>query len=297
VVATKQAPPPPDFQEKIMTDTNRPPSVANGACAIGNAPRRKANSMKIRPLAAAVYAAILIGGASAAQASPSVTVVPEVRTAVSNVDIVGPKIPDSKLARDAAQLVRGAEGELLFQHSMRVYYWAALTGKRKGLSFDPDLLFVAVMFHDYGLTARYAESHRRYEVDGGDAARDFLFMHGVSEAESQRVWLAISLHTINGVSPHLDTIASLLAEAANMDLVGAGFNDFTAEQRDAVEAAHPREPQFADDFMQALYDSLKHRPETTQGTGLADVMVYKDSQFPLRNFSELMLHSPWTAAK
>ena len=82
-----------------------------------------------------------------------------------------------------------------------------------------------------------------------------------------------------------------------MDLVGAGFTDFTAEQRDAVEAAYPREPRFADDFMQTLYDSLKHRPETTQGTGLADVMAYKDPKFPLRNFSTLMLHSPWTAAK
>jgi hypothetical protein len=281
----------------IMTDTNCPLMFANGACAIGDAPRRKANSMKIRPLAAAVYAAILIGGASATHASPSVTVVPEVRTAVSNVDTVGLKIPDSKLARDAAQLVRGAEGELLFQHSMRVYYWAALAGRRKGLDFDPDLLFVAAMYHDYGLTAGYGESHRRYEVDGADAARDFLLRHGVPEAESQRVWLAISLHTTNGVSSHLDPIASLLAEAANMDLVGAGFNDFTPVERYAVEAAHPREPHFADDFMQALYNSLKHRPETTQGTGLADVMVYMDPKFPLRNFSKLMLHSPWTGAK
>jgi hypothetical protein len=63
------------------------------------------------------------------------------------------------------------------------------------------------------------------------------------------------------------------------------------------EAAYPREPHFADDFMQALYDSLKHRPETTQGTGLADVMVYKDPRFPLRNFGKLMLHSPWNLAR
>ena len=278
-----------------MTDTNRRMTLANGARAIRDARRGKA----IRLLATAGYAAILIGGASVAHAGQSGPVVPKARTAVSNAanEMVGLKIPDSKLARDAVQVVRSAEGELLFQHSMRVYGWAALAGKRKGLGFDPDLLFVAAMFHDYGLTARYGESHQRYEVDGADAAGDFLRKHSVPEAVSQKVWLAISLHTTNGISPHLDPIASLLAGAANMDLVGAGFNDFTAAQRDAVEAAHPREPHFADDFMQALYDSLKHRPETTQGTGLADVMVHKDPQFPLRNFSKLMLHSPWTAAK
>jgi HD superfamily phosphodiesterase len=143
---------------------------------------------------------------------------------------------------------------------------AALSGKRKGLTFDPELLYVAAMFHDYGLTAGYGESHLRYEVDGANAARVFLRSHGISEADGQRVWFAIALHTTNGISPHLYPIAALLAEGANMDLVGAGYEDFTAAQRRAVEAAYPRPPQFAEGFLQALYDSLKHRPETTQGT-------------------------------
>jgi hypothetical protein len=286
------------FQEKVMTDTNHAMSLANGARATGDAIRGKAISLKARTLTTAVGAAIIIGSVPVAYAGQSRSVVPTA-SAVSNAtnEIVDLKIPQSKLARDAVQVVRGAEGELLFQHSMRVYYWAALAGKRKGLSFDPDLLFIAAMFHDYGLTAAYRDSHRRYEVDGADAARDFLRKRGLPDTEAQKIWIAISLHTTNGVSPHLDPIASLLAEAANMDLVGAGFNDFTPMQRDAIEAAHPREAQFADEFMQALYASLKHRPETTQGTGLADVMAYKDPQFPLRNFSKLMLQSPWTAAK
>jgi HD superfamily phosphodiesterase len=207
------------------------------------------------------------------------------------------ELPTSKLAREAAQMVRSAEGEMLFQHSMRVYFWAALAGKRKGLVFDPDLLFVAAMFHDYGLTIGYCESRQRYEVDGADAARAFLRGHGIAPMEAEKVWLAIALHTTNGISPHLFPVASLLAEAASMDLVGAGFADFTPAERQAVEAAHRREPGFAEDFMQALYESLKHRPETTQGTGLADVMAYKDPSFPLRNFSHLMLNSPWEPQK
>lgn len=212
-------------------------------------------------------------------------------------DVSGIKVPDDKLAQDAAKLIQDTEGDLLFQHSMRVYYWAALAGRRKGLDFDPELLFVAAMFHDFGLTAAYGDSHLRYEVDGANAARDFLRSHGIAEADSQRIWLAIALHTTNGISPHLYPIATLLAEAANMDLVGAGYNDFTAAQRDAVETAHPHPPQFADAFLQALYDSLKHRPETTQGTGLADVLAYKDPDFRRRDFSSLMLNSQWTNGK
>ncbi|QYY34068.1 HD domain-containing protein (plasmid) [Cupriavidus pinatubonensis] len=206
-------------------------------------------------------------------------------------------IPDSKLTRDAAQYIRDSEGEFLFEHSTRVYYWAALTAQRSGLPHDPQLLYVAAMFHDYGLTKNYAQSHLRYEVDGANAAREFLRSHGVSEAASEQVWLAIALHTTNGIPAHVSPLAALIAQGANMDLVGAGYDDFTAEQRDTIEMAYPHPPDFAEVFMRALYDSLKHRPESTQGTGLADVMAYEDPRFVRRDFSALMRSSHWAARK
>lgn len=220
------------------------------------------------------------------------------RAASDSIDaITGTSVPASALARDAARITRDAEGDLLFQHSMRVYYWAAIAAQRRGLAVDPELLYVAAMFHDYGLTTPYGQSHLRYEVDGANAARQFLRDHGRSQADAQRVWLAIALHTTNGVSRHVEPLAELLADGANMDLVGLGYGDFTSAQRSAVEAAYPRSPEFAEDFLQALYDSLKHRPETTQGTGLADVLAYKDPGFRRRDFSALMRRSPWADAK
>jgi HD superfamily phosphodiesterase len=208
--------------------------------------------------------------------------------------VAGVAIPHSKLARDASALAVAAEGELLFQHSMRVYCWAALAAKRKGLTVDPQLLFVAAMFHDFGLTSGYASSHLRYEVDGANAARDFLLEHGLSESDAQKVWFAIALHTTNGISAHVSPLADLIAEGANMDLVGLGFDEFAAAERDGVEAAYPRPDGFAEEFLQTLYDSLKHRPETTQGTGLADVLADKDPQFRRRDFTAVMRNSPWT---
>jgi hypothetical protein len=254
--------------------------------------------MKLRTILACAVALVFFESASAPK-SQAETIKPSIAKAVSSAidEVSGILVPDSKLARDAAKVIRDGESDLLFQHSVRVYYWAALAGKRKGLAFDPELLYVAAMFHDYGLTAGYGESHLRYEVDGANAARAFLRSEGVSEADGMSVWLAIALHTTNGISPHLYPIAALLAEGANMDLVGAGFDDFTAEQRSAVEAAYPRPPRFAEGFLQALYDSLKHRPETTQGTGLADVMAYKDPSFRRRDFSSLMRKSHWATGK
>jgi HD superfamily phosphodiesterase len=257
--------------------------------------------MKVHTILTAAFAAFacVAGAAIPAGDSQAGTLAAQVDPSTPSAaeDISGISIPDSKLARDAAQLIRDTEGDFLFQHSTRVYYWAALAGKRRGLTFIRELLYVAAMFHDFGLTAGYGESHRRFEVDGANAARDFLRGHGISESDSEIVWLAIALHTTNGISTNLSPVAALVAEGANMDLVGAGYDDFTAAQRHAVEVAHPHPPQFADGFMQILYRSLEHRPETTQGTGLADVMAYKDPAFRRRDFSNLMRNSKWAVGE
>jgi len=79
--------------------------------------------------------------------------------------VVRVAIPDSKLAREITELVRDTETLLLFHHSSRVYYWGALTGKRRGLRFDPELLYAGAMFHDMGLTPQHASADKRFEVD------------------------------------------------------------------------------------------------------------------------------------
>jgi len=212
-------------------------------------------------------------------------------------EISGVRIPDSKLAREAMQFIRDTESDFLFQHSTRVYFWGALAGKRKGLAFDPELFYTAAMFHDVGLTAGFRESRLRFEVDGANAARDFLRSRGISDVDIERVWLAIALHTTPGISPHLHPIVALTAEGVMMDLVGLGYDEYTDAQRNAVEAAYSHPPGFTEDLLQALYDGLKHRPETTQGTGLADVVADKDPHFHRRDFCSLMRNSRWAAGK
>src|SRR3954469_20403329 len=88
--------------------------------------------------------------------------------------ISGVTIPDTKLVREATELVRDTESPLLFNHSTRVYYFGSLAGKRRGLNFDPELLYIGAMCHDMGLTSRYGSNTDRFEVDGANCARAFL---------------------------------------------------------------------------------------------------------------------------
>src|ERR1035438_614836 len=89
---------------------------------------------------------------------------PTTRDLTLTTSISGVMVPDSKLAREATELVRDTEPSLLFNHSARVYYFGSLAGKRRELKFDPELLYVAAMFHDMGLTRQYSSTSDRFEV-------------------------------------------------------------------------------------------------------------------------------------
>ena len=89
--------------------------------------------------------------------------------------------------------MRDTESPLLFHHSSRVFYWGALTGVRRGLTLDAELLYAGAMFHDMGLTRRHSSPDERFEVDGANAARDFLRGHGISRQDIDTVWTAIAL--------------------------------------------------------------------------------------------------------
>src|SRR5271167_1346123 len=121
------------------------------------------------------------------------------RDTTENTSISGVTIPDSKLAREATELVHDTESPLLFNHSTRVYYFGSLAGKRRGLKFDPELLYMGAMFHDMGLTPRYSSQSDRFEVDGANSARAFLRQHNISQQDIDTVWAAIALHTTPGI--------------------------------------------------------------------------------------------------
>ena len=120
--------------------------------------------------------------------------------------ISGISIPDSKLANEITQFIRDTETTLLFNHSSRVYYFAALAGQRRGLKFDAELLYAGAMFHDMGLVPAYSSDADRFEVDGANAARNFLRAHTISEQDIDLVWTAIALHTTPGIPQYMHPV-------------------------------------------------------------------------------------------
>jgi len=210
-----------------------------------------------------------------------------------NVAIAGIPVPDSGIARAATQLVRDTEDDLLFHHSRRVFFWGALTGERRSLKYDPELLYLGAMFHDMGLTRAHASADLRFEVDGANAARDFMASYGVAERDIEDVWTAIALHTTPGIPEHMRPTIALVTAGVEMDVLGIAYRDFTQEQRDQVCACHPREPDFKENIIDHFAKGIASKPLTTFGNVKADVLALKDPNYVRQNFCALILGSAW----
>ena len=213
-------------------------------------------------------------------------------SAASAQSIAGIAIPDTPLTREITEYIRDTEDELLFNHSRRVFLFGALQGRRRGLQPDLELLYTGAMFHDIGLTEGYRTSMLRFEVDGANAARDFLLERGFDEATARKVWLSIALHTTPGVPEFLDPEIALVTAGVETDVLGIGRNDLSAEAIEAVTAAHPR-PDFKNRILRAFNDGMKHRPDSTFGTMNDDVLQHFDDSFVRDNFVQIILNNSW----
>jgi HD domain len=197
--------------------------------------------------------------------------------------IAGVSIPDTILARQATELVRGVTDDLLFNHCRRVYLWGTLQGRRRGIAADPELLYVGAMFHDLGLTERYRSTDQRFELDGADAAAAFLREHGVGDDEVRNVWLAIALHTTPGVPNRMAPEIALVTAGVETDVLGLALDALTTEQIEQVTACHPR-VDFVDGILNAFNTGMKERPDTTFGTMNDDVLAHFDPTFQRDDF-------------
>lgn len=205
--------------------------------------------------------------------------------------IAGIRAPDSKLAREAADLVREHGIPLLVAHSQRVYLFGAIQGRHRGWAIDHELFYVGAMFHDMGLTAKYRSPDHRFEVDGANAARDFLRSNGIDEGSAELVWDAIALHTTLEVPWLKRPEIALLNGGAAADVIGRGLDEISVADREAVLAAYPR-VDFEQGILRAFADGLADRPATAFGTFNADILEQTLPGYRRPNFCDLIAANP-----
>lgn len=134
-------------------------------------------------------------------------------------EIAGIAIPDSEICNAARDYAERVSEPFLFNHVMRTYVFGEIVGAKRGLKPDHELLFVAAVLHDLGITD-VVPVKARFELEGADAAKEFLATRGMSDKNIDIVWKAIALHTTFAVPQNMRPEIALTQVGAAVD-VGA----------------------------------------------------------------------------
>jgi HD superfamily phosphodiesterase len=206
--------------------------------------------------------------------------------------VAGIKIPDSTVAQQATELLLEHGSAFLYNHSLRSFLFASLNGLQKKITYDAELLYVSAVFHDLGLCPHYSSADKAFEVDGANAARDFLRSHGFSPQALQLVWDTIAIHTSPAIAPYKEAEVALLNYGVALDVVGKGYQQLPEVQREEIVKHFPRTG-FKEKIVPVFFEGFKHKTETTQGTINVDICAFMIPNFQRRNFCDAIRDSPW----
>ena len=200
-------------------------------------------------------------------------------------------MPDSKLARDATDYVRELSAPVVFNHVLRTYVFGALLGRAMNLKFDAELFYLGAVFHDLGQTERFM-GKQRFEVDGADAAAEFLQAKSVPKESIEVVWDAVALHTSGGIVERKRPEIALVSAGAGADVAGFGIDRLRREAVAQVIAVFPR-PGFKKAYQKVMAEIVVRKPETAAGNFLAGIGERHVAGYKAPNFCDLINASPF----
>lgn len=206
--------------------------------------------------------------------------------------IAGVKIPDTALAKEATGIARAAEPVEIFNHSLRTYLFAELVAKAKNVDHDAEVVYVASILHDTGLSAKYMSAKFPFEVDGANVAGELLKKHGVTNDRSNLSWDAIALHDNGGIAQHKQPEVMLVNSGVNADF-GAYQDIIARADIQRVLDAAPR-THFVDVFLDAVTAVARRKPFACAHSFVADVGYCKVPGFRLASFCDGVHDNPFS---
>jgi hypothetical protein len=150
-------------------------------------------------------------------------------------------IPDSKIAQDAVAACRAVQADTVIQHSYRSFLYARALGALTRIEHDPELLFVATMFHDQGvMEPDLTDGGRCFTLRGAADAEAHLAANGRPSADCASAAEAITLHINPAVPLEQGPEAHLMHDGVLLDLAGARAWELRRETVENVRSRHPR---------------------------------------------------------
>jgi HD domain len=206
-------------------------------------------------------------------------------------EVAGIKLVDSKIAKEATELAREVSAPYLFNHAARTFLFGALAGRAMKLHFDDELLYLACILHDLGLTERYM-GDLPFEIQGAQAASQFLVGHGLSSERAAIVWDGIAMHP-SAIGHYKQPEIALVGAGAGADVIAPDSNQISPAERDEVTKAFPR-LRFKTAFIQTCADVVRRHPRGASHSFMRDIGERYVQGFHPPNICDAIEKSPFS---
>ena len=196
--------------------------------------------------------------------------------------------PDTPICLAALDLARHHSPAFLFNHVMRTYAFGRAAGALQGAHVDDEMLFLGSMLHDLGLVEAFIRDDR-FEVDGADAAAEFLSEQGYSDKKIAVIWDAIALHTTLSISQRKQPEIALLQMGAGIDIGAIPRSLLIPETVEIILAEYPRLG-FKKAMLSAMGEVVKRKP-MTGAINLMGEIGRRQEHLPIPEFVDICLHA------
>ena len=252
--------------------------------------------MKRRDLIKALGAVALSGsiGARGVHAQPAT---PTSKSPESDVPkgslpkvVAGIAFVDSKIATEATKLAQEASPPFLFNHAARTFLFGALTGKASGLKVDHELLYIACILHDLGLTGQFV-GDLPFEIQGAQAASRFLEAHGLAKDKSAIVWNGIAMHA-SAIGEFKQPEIALVGAGAGADVIGPDFSVIKRAEVNEVVREFPR-LKFKGEFVKTCASVVRQHPRGASRGFMRDIGERYVPDFHPPNICDAITQAPF----
>jgi hypothetical protein len=175
--------------------------------------------------------------------------------------LAGVWVPDSPVISLAIEYARAHSEPYLFNHVMRSWLFAECLAQSNRVEHDAEVLAVATLLHDLGLSPEF-EGPLRFEVETANAARDFAQRAGFDARRAQLVWDGAALNSTPSIALYKESEVRLCTLGIGLDWGGFGYESLSRERIGAIVAAFPR-LQMKQQFSRAVCRLCESRPATT----------------------------------
>lgn len=198
------------------------------------------------------------------------------------------QFPDSPICTAAMDLARDASPPFLFNHVMRSFLFGKAAAALQGTPVDQELLFLGAVLHDLGLVERFAGDNR-FEIDGADAAAEFLSRRGYPDHRIALIWDAIALHTTLGIPQRKQPEIALVQLGAGIDIGAVPRTLLTHETVEITLAEYPRLG-FKKAMLEAMAAVIRRKPMTGVVNLMGEIGREREG-LPIPGFCDIVAHA------